>query len=79
MSLARPCGLLGVGRASLYREPAGESESSLALMRRIDELYMERPFYGSRQMARHLRRGGTVAGRHRIRRLRWRGRGRWIG
>ena len=69
LSLARQCELLGVGRASLYREPAGESESSLALMRRVDELYMDFPFYGSRQMARHLRREGTVAGRHRVRRL----------
>ena len=38
-------------------------------MRRVDELYMDFPFYGSRQMARHLRREGTVAGRHRVRRL----------
>ena len=69
LSLSRQCGLLGVGRAALYREPAGESEANLALMRRIDELYMDRPFYGSRQMSRHLRREGVVAGRHRIRRL----------
>ena len=38
-------------------------------MRRIDELYMDFLFYGSRQMARHLRREGTVAGRHHVRRL----------
>lgn len=69
LSLSRQCGLLGVGRAALYREPAGESEATLALMRRIDELYMDHPFYGSRQMARHLRREGVAAGRHRIRRL----------
>ena len=69
LSLSRQCGLLDVGRASLYREPAGESEANLALMRRIDELYMDCPFHGSRQMSRHLRREGAVAGRHRIRRL----------
>ena len=38
-------------------------------MRRIDALYMECPLYGSRQMARHLRHEGMVAGRHRVRRL----------
>ena len=38
-------------------------------MRRLDELQLEHPFYGSRQMARHLRREGVVAGRHRVRRL----------
>ena len=60
LSLERQCELLGVGRPSLYRELAGESESSLALMRRVDELYMDSPFHGSRQMARHLRREETV-------------------
>jgi len=38
-------------------------------MRRIDELFLKYPFYGSRQMARHLRREGIEAGRHRVRRL----------
>ena len=34
-----------------------------------NELFLEYPFYGSRQMARHLRREGVCAGRHRVRRL----------
>ena len=38
-------------------------------MRRMDELHMAYPFYGSRQLMRHLRREGVTAGRHRIRRL----------
>ena len=38
-------------------------------MRRIDEVFLECPFYGSRQMARHLRREGIKVGRHRVRRL----------
>ena len=38
-------------------------------MRRLDELHLEHPFYGSRQMTRHLRREGVLAGRHRVRRL----------
>ena len=38
-------------------------------MRRIDELYTAHPFYGSRQMSRHLRREGYAAGRGRVRRL----------
>ncbi len=69
LSLSRQCELLAVGRASLYREPAGESAANLELMRRIDELYMECPFYGSRRMSMHLRREGVVAGRRRVRRL----------
>ena len=35
---------------------AGEPELNLNLMRRIDEQFLETPFYGSRQMVRHLRR-----------------------
>ena len=38
-------------------------------MRRIDEQFLETPFYGSRQMVRHLRRQGYPIGRKRIRRL----------
>lgn len=69
LSLSRQCRLLRVSRSSLYHRPKGESEENRALMRRIDELFMEHPFYGSRQMVRHLRREGVKAGRHRVRRL----------
>ena len=69
LSLSRQCALLGVSRSSLYHRPKGEGAENLALMRRMDELHMAHPFYGSRQMMRHLRREGVVAGRHRIRRL----------
>jgi putative transposase len=68
-SLSRQCEILSLSRSSLYYAPKGESASSLALMRRIDELFLKYPFYGSRQMTRQLRREGIVAGRHRVRRL----------
>ena len=38
-------------------------------MRRMDALSLRHPFYGSRQMARHLRQEGVVVGRRRARRL----------
>ena len=38
-------------------------------MRRIDELFLKYPFYGSRQMMRQLQREGICVGRHRVRRL----------
>ena len=69
LSRSRQCLLLDVSRSSVYYRPKGESAENLALMRRMDELHMEYPFYGSRQMMRHLRREGVTAGRHRIRRL----------
>ena len=69
LSLSRQCRLLTIGRSSFYYAPKGESPVNLALMRRIDELFLKYPFYGSRQMVRQLRRDGVRAGRHRVRRL----------
>ena len=40
--------------------PKEESAEDLALMRRLDELHMAYPFYGSRQPMRHLRRKGVT-------------------
>jgi putative transposase len=69
LSIARQCELAAISRATFYRRPAGESAETLALMRLIDERFLECPFYGSRQMVRHLRRLGWAVGRKRIRRL----------
>ena len=40
LSLSRQCHLLRVSRSSLYHRPKGESAENLALMRRIDELFL---------------------------------------
>ena len=69
LSLSRQCRILAISRSSFYYAPKGESADNLALMRRIDELFMKYPFYGSRQMVRQLRREGVAVGRHRVRRL----------
>ena len=69
LSVSRQCGVLSIGRSSFYYAPKGESPSSLAPMRRLDALFLKYPFYGSRQMARRLRREGVRVGRHRVRRL----------
>ena len=69
LSLSRQCRLLSIGRSSLYYEPKGESAETLALMRRIDELFLKYPFYGARRMMLHLRREGVRIGRRRAARL----------
>ena len=69
LSITRQCRILSISRSSFYYATKGESEANLALMRRIDELFMKYPFYGSRQMVRQLRREGISVGRHRVRRL----------
>ena len=67
LSLSRQCKVLSISRSSFYYAPKGESPENLALMRRIDELFLKYPFYGSRQMVRQLRRDGVCVGRHRVR------------
>jgi len=69
LSIVKQCKLLSVNRSSYYYQPNGESDLNLELMRLIDEQYLETPFYGPRQMTRHLRREGYGVSRTRIRRL----------
>lgn len=54
MTIGRQCELLGLPRSSYYYAPRGESAENLALMRKLDEAYMEMPFFGSRRMAKWL-------------------------
>jgi putative transposase len=63
------CELLGLARSTWYYEPAPESAENLALMRRIDEQYLETPFYGSRRMAQELSRPEAPVNRKRVQRL----------
>lgn len=69
LSIVRQCELLSISRSGFYCQPAGEMPLNLDLMRLIDAQFLETPWYGSRQMVRHLRREGCVVGRKRVRRL----------
>jgi putative transposase len=69
LSVKRQCQLVSISRSCFYGGRQGESPLNLTLMRLIDEQFMETPFYGSRQMARHLKRQGYDVGRKRVRRL----------
>jgi putative transposase len=69
LSIARQCELVALSRSSFYHRPLGEGAENLALMRLLDEQFLETPWYGARQMARHLRRRGHAVGRKRVRRL----------
>lgn len=70
LSIGAQCGLLGISRSAWYREASPESGYNLELMRVMDELFLQMPYLGSRQMRSRLRRQGYVGvGRHRIRRL----------
>jgi len=69
LSMRRQCELLRVNRSSLYYESVRPDAEDLTLMRRIDELHLQFPFYGSRRVTRELRSRGLVVNRKRIQRL----------
>ena len=66
LSTVRQCEIVRISRSSFYYQPKGESEENLELMRRIDEQFLDTPWYGSRQMARYLRRQGYHVCRKRV-------------
>ena len=59
----RQCELLDLCRSSVYYQPLPVSPADLALMRRIDELHLAHPFFGSRRLVRMLLRAGVEVGR----------------
>ena len=69
LSIIRQCALVGIARSSYYYTGRGERVVNLKLMRLIDQQFLHTPWYGSRQMARHLRRQDAIVGRKRVRRL----------
>ena len=69
LSIRRQCQVLDLGRSTYYYRPQGESEFNLELMKKIDELFLECPFYGSRQIRTSLRDLGYGVGRKRVQRL----------
>ena len=50
LSVRRQCALLSLTRSGVYRCKPVARADDLAVMRRIDELHLELPFYGSRRM-----------------------------
>jgi putative transposase len=69
LSVVRQCELVSISGSGFYYQPAGETALNLALMRLIDAQFLKTPWYGSRQMASHLRREGYKVGRKQLRRL----------
>jgi putative transposase len=69
LPVSAQCRLLRVARSTLYYQPVPASPDDLAVMRRIDELHLEYPFYGSRRMAVVLRDDGWVVNRKCAQRL----------
>lgn len=69
ISISRQAELIGISRASFYYIPHPDPEE-VHITRAIDEIYTQRPIYGSRRMKDALQdQYGIQIGRHRTRRL----------
>ena len=69
LPVTRQCQLLSLNRSTVYYQPKGVSEEDLRLMRRIDEMHLKRPFYGSRRIRDWLWEEGYDINRKRVQRL----------
>jgi putative transposase len=68
--VVRQCLLIGLNRSSYYYTPmATESEENLRVMRWIDEVYLERPFFGSPSITGALKSAGWHVNHKRVERL----------
>src|SRR2546423_5792679 len=68
LPLTQQAALLSVSRSSLYYHPREPSAEEIAIKHRIDELYTQCPFYGSRKIEAQLRREGVVINRKTVQR-----------
>ena len=66
LAVTRQVQLLRLSRSSVYYTPRPLPERDLLLMRRIDELHLECPFYGSRKLTVELRKEGFDVGRRHV-------------
>jgi putative transposase len=69
LPVSRQAEILDIARSTVYRQPE-VSEEDEKLMKEIDEIYTERPYYGTRRMVVELRRRGhQKIGRKHVRTL----------
>ena len=69
LSVRRQCTLLNLARSGVYRPKPVIDADDLAVMRRIDQLHLDLPFYGSRRMTFELNKQGRGVNRKRVQRL----------
>ena len=68
LSLKKQAELLSLSRSSLYYQPLPPPAEEIRLKHRIDELYTDYPFYGSRRIRAMLKREGWRINRKRVQR-----------
>lgn len=70
MPISWQADLLSLSRGHLYYQPVQPGQQEVTIKHRLDELYTELPFLGSRKIAAILSLEGIEVGRHTIRRYR---------
>lgn len=68
LSISQQAELLSINRSSFYYKPVAASETEILIKHRLDQLYTEYPFFGSRRMTACLNREGVGVNRKRIQR-----------
>ena len=68
LALCTQADLLGISRRSLYYQPVPPPPEEVARKHRIDALYTDHPFYGSRTITVVLTREGELMNRKRVQR-----------
>jgi putative transposase len=66
VTVTRQAELLALSRSSVYYSPRALPDRDLLLMRRLDELHLQWPFYGSRKLASELQKEGHEVGRRHV-------------
>jgi putative transposase len=66
LSVKRQAQILDLSRSSVYYVARPLQERDLVLMRRLDELHLKWPFYGSRKLTRELQKDGHEVGRRHV-------------
>ena len=69
LSIGRQCELMGVSRSGFYYEPVPESPENLGVMKRLDQMHLRWPYFGSRRLLDQLQKEGVEINRKRVVRL----------
>ena len=70
LSVTKQAKLLDISRGTVYYLPKPVSSGDLTLMRKINELHLEHPFMGARQLRDQLGRQDVQVGRRHVRTFR---------
>lgn len=68
LSVVAQCALVSVSKSSYYYKQKTLTQREFDIMRVIDEIYTEHPYFGTRRMSKQLRPHGIIVGRKAVRR-----------